>query len=913
MKNLKNLLPLFVFVMTTSLFAQTIPCSNLSETPVAGGACCTGLKLNTTTNLCDDVIKDISLVSCLVDSDCSTALPGQGMGCFGQTEDDFFTAPIANPTQFISQSDQQDSVDVDRDKNPNENPLAVGASCVASSDCLSYSCDVVSKKCLDKKICRQAQINETANFGVKCEDPLVINKFGQCDISPADKQLYYLGLIPGDVNVKGNANRCNFKTDDDIRAKSLVSMKTLRAMEWLFATSSLDDSQECLEVLPFMRDEMAKVFNNDRKKILTNFNIETAKIDLDNKTLETASKDSDKIVSIHGKQIKEKDLATRKSSGYDAQIIIYRRSILFQNYEQAMSSIITTAYNKIAGLSENMGQWLDKSKTWKIGNKTWDSSLAGKCRGKKAKKLYKRWANFYQIKANSSDNAAVVNSSIIKNYLSLVSGDSPEEVGSALQNGPRGTKFTTQFLVDPLMPGDKGSISFADFGTGSGNKRVLNTDAYPKMRTKFRERIVAFYKRMRGDNAPEQFVYEPELVSMEARNCIEKPTGPKCELYNAFLDEMTDIALAQFIAYSTHSTYSYKKFFSSASNMRRKLLAKYETDMQNVTKYYESMSTARNSQIACMEDSINQVVTQILDDGPGVIEAKKGTGTLDSTSGTVSSSVSGRATTASASGSSASTAAASGSSSITGSGTPSSLVTSTSLPQSNSTQSLRVTEATRVSFSANLLSGTNSAFQGNLDSLGVNVVESSAATGGVVSASALSSKALALTNIKASNAKATSLGVNIPAKEKVIQASLQNVGQSNTGSSAGASNSSDSQASNSSQFKPSGSASLNDEIKTDPKSQTAAVSVGQKTIAAPSSVAPVYQNPGTTESSRSQTSYKSSEAPTMSGEEHDVVMANYERTKSEYKPDEDDALFNKVSKAYVRNLEKILTRKKVEE
>jgi hypothetical protein len=911
MKSLKNLLPVFVFLVMTSLQAQAIPCSKLTETPIVGGACCAGLKLNTTTNLCDDVIKDISLVSCLDDSDCSKLLPGQGMGCFGQTEDDFFTTPVTNPSQFISQSEKQDTVDDDRDKNVNENPLAVGAACIASSDCLSYACDAVAKTCLDKKICREAQMNETANVGVKCEEPLVRNILGKCDLSPADKQLYYLGLIPGDVNVKGNANRCDFNTNDDIRAKSLVSMKTLRAMEWLFATSSLDESQECLKVLPFMRDGMAKVFNDDRKKILTNFNILMAKIDLDNKLLQNARKDSEKLVIIHGKGIKEKDLATRKSSGYDAQIIMYRRSILFQNYEQAMSSIITTAYNKIAGLSENMGQWQDKAKNWKLGDKTWDASLAGKCRGKKAKKIYKRWTNFYQIKANSSENAAVLNSSLIKNYLSLVSGNSPEEVANSLQNGPQGTKFSTQFLIDPLMPGDKGSLSFSDFGTGSGNKRVLNTDAYPQMRTKFRERIVAFYKRMRGDNAPEQFVYEPELVSMEARNCIENPAGPKCELYNVFLDEMTDIALAQFIAYSTHSTNSYKKFFSSASNMRRKLFAKYETDMQNVTKYYESMSKGRDSQIACMEDSINQVVTQILDDGPGVIESKPVPATANSASGSGSDSRPGIVYTAA--GVAGSSAASSITGSASGSGSSSSVINPTSLNGTNSsTQSLRVSETTRVSFSANLLSGTNAALS-NLDTMGVSAPTSTAATGGTVAASALSAKAAALTNIKTSNTKAIALGVNIPAKEKEIQAALASVGQSNSGSSAGAGNSTENKSDSSSHFKSSGAASLSDEVKVEPKTQSAAVSVGQKSISAPGALTPAYQGQGLSESPRSQTSYKSSEAPTMSGEEHDVVMANYDRTKAEYRSDEEDPLFHKVSKAYVRNLEKILTRKKVEE
>ncbi len=50
----------------------------------------------------------------------------------------------------------------------------------------------------------------------------------------------------------------------------------------------------------------------------------------------------------------------------------------------------------------------------------------------------------------------------------------------------------------------------------------------------------------------------------------------------------------------------------------------------------------------------------------------------------------------------------------------------------------------------------------------------------------------------------------------------------------------------------------------------------------------------------------------MNDEEKDMVLANYERTKNEYKEDSSDTLFERISKAYVRNLDRILTRKKAE-
>ncbi len=50
----------------------------------------------------------------------------------------------------------------------------------------------------------------------------------------------------------------------------------------------------------------------------------------------------------------------------------------------------------------------------------------------------------------------------------------------------------------------------------------------------------------------------------------------------------------------------------------------------------------------------------------------------------------------------------------------------------------------------------------------------------------------------------------------------------------------------------------------------------------------------------------------MNDEEKDVVLANYERTRGEYKEDESDSLFEKISKAYVRNLDRILVKRKTD-
>ncbi|MFL5786195.1 MAG: hypothetical protein ACJ76H_16370 [Bacteriovoracaceae bacterium] len=50
----------------------------------------------------------------------------------------------------------------------------------------------------------------------------------------------------------------------------------------------------------------------------------------------------------------------------------------------------------------------------------------------------------------------------------------------------------------------------------------------------------------------------------------------------------------------------------------------------------------------------------------------------------------------------------------------------------------------------------------------------------------------------------------------------------------------------------------------------------------------------------------------MNDEEKEIVLANYERRKGDYKEDSSDTLFEKISKAYVRNLDRILVKKKSE-
>lgn len=847
-------------------------------------------------------LQDASLTYCTNDASCAADLPGQGKGCFRMTEDDLFSGEAQNENQFLTLSDQQDKVDDDREANgvdvgdDDRDGLKDGSACDSSSKCDSYFCDPATKLCAEKRICRLADMGEAVAPGVGCEEGYIINGQGLCDLTEEDKKLYYMGLIEGDVKLKVSENSCDmkrFQNDPvvkDIRDKSIVSMKTLRAMEWLFATSSLEEKDECLKVLPYLRDEMAKKYNDERKKILTNFNIEMAKIEKDAELIKNAKKGSEEMLKVHGQPIKEKDLESRKLSGYDAMMIMYRRNLLFQAYEKSMSEIIKDAGAKVGGLAEEMGNWKDKSKKWTVGGKEWTYKTAGRCRGKKGKKIKKRWASYYQVRATTPANAEIVSRPAIADYLTLVSGETQDSVKKVLTSGPKMSRFSQYFLVDPLMPGGKGSIDFEKFGTGKKGKRRLGANAYPELYKVFRERIVEFYKGMKGAGAPQGFVYEPEIISSEARDCMEKPEAENCDAYAKFIDEMTDVAFAQFLAYSIHSKNSYKKYFPKADNLRRKLLAKYEVDMQNVVKYYDTMNQARDDQTQCLEKGINSVVEQFLGDTSGVGEGV--------TAGGASSGAEGGATSGSESGSpvnnlsgpSVSGAALTGTntaSSATGGNIQS--ITSSGGSKFGSS-GLKLDQNSRLSFQPNLRSAPNSSSAGSV-------------AGNANISSANGQFAVRLEKMKKSNAAALSSRVDFKTKDKNTEGAFKNLsttfgGSKNSGSSQVAS------------LNMNGSTAASLDVIPEKIQDTAAIDLRSKTIqiqsggdssavssAAPAAYAPIGPS-------------SASPASTLSSSDIENMEVNYERTRSKYKSDESDELFEKVSKAYVRNLDKVLTKKR---
>lgn len=896
MKQLKLFLCLVMFGIQP-LLAQTPTCTSVGLSPTATLACCTGLVLDATLNICKDpTIQDPALVTCVNDASCvQPGLPPR-MGCYAMDEDDMFAGKPQNMTQVDAQAAAQDAEESARD----DDPLPLGSACNISVQCESYSC--VTNICVEKKICRYADEGEPAAPGIDCAEGLAKDASGKCRVPVGDRDALALGLL-GDVSVE-QLNQCQFKLDDEIKNKSIQAIKTMRAMEWLFATSSLSAPGDCFGILNFMRDEVTRPFYEGRKLILANFNRVQADIEADFQTLKDAKIKGTRTLSMHGETVNENDLATRQTSGYDTLMLMRRRNLLFQSYEQAMLDLTLRINNLIAGFSRELGNagatpdtvatsWKDKSKKWKINGRELTRNDIS-CRTRK-KKIRSRWNHIYMVDGANSNNQQALALPRVSAFLSLMSGGTQAQNNQTFRNNQNLNLF---YLLDPLMPGT--DLRFENYGVqwgGSSKRKLLGTaGSLMDMRNAYSGKIKDFYQALIPANVTGRFTLEPELPELtaeQARACAGTTAGAGCDKYNAFIEEIADMSFSQFIAYSSHSNKKYKKYFANASTWRRKLFAHYENDYQNISRFYETMVGHRDRQNDCIEAVLAKVAGEFVNQSnSGLVE---GTSLPTATSGSSSG-----ATMSSGSNLGPGSSAAANALTGTGSG-----------GTTSGNKNLRISAADRVKFRFDLSSPSVSGGKGSTlkDSLGNSKLGSSSASGGSLSASAKANQAARLLELNAAKAKAKAAGVNVAAKEQVAASALENI-QAQSKAQAQAKTEEGSQASL---------------FGYDAKAQALEVAPEKDAVVAPvtdlngkvvslpaaspnfSGVDPGY-GAGSAASNGNQAG--SGTKDSLNDSDADIVMQNYERTKSEYQSSEEDPLFSRVSKAYVRNLEKILTRKK---
>ncbi|MFA5584278.1 MAG: hypothetical protein WDA09_08680, partial [Bacteriovoracaceae bacterium] len=712
------------------------------------------------------------------------------------------------------------------------------------------------------------------------------------------------------------------------------ALKSLRAMEWLFATISRSDSDDCFRVNAKLRDQIGKPFVETRKYLLQDFSAYYARIKKDHETVKAAlmsnsdSKvQSDKMVEVHGavsetgneeerQMITEHALATRQSSGYDMMMFMYRRNLLFQSYEKGMLTNISNAYSQLSALSQEMAKWSDGATGWSLGDQY---VSAFSCKAKYKKLTWKgwktkrynnvanRWTDYYEVSGTKELNLNPTKDAQVIEQLKIIGNlDKDEDVLRVFNR--------KHYLLDPLMPGrteQTGALAFTRFGTkknlrsgglfrflkkrDSRNPRYLKgtnvIQSYTGLRDDFKARIIQFYQEMRLDESQKGFVFEPELISTDAVDCVEKvgkelDPQDKCSEFNQFIDDLTDYGMAQFLAYSYHTKSKYSGYFTNSQTWRRRLLNRLEVDLQNLNRYYSDIIRIREKQIVCLESLINHVSDNYLNGGNTISQGGKNYYDGGEYKGS-----------------------SAGSAEVGG-----------------KIGSLSGVSRDRYSFK-----GNTSSWKSIADSL-INSTTEADPSSGLAGNTNISGGNASLTSdafnkgremMLESNKTLSEKGINVNDKNSRFLSSLYG----SSGDALNGANSASGPSQNSSyngirSFSSGNGYDLN--FKNDMKGdlgletndQLASIAPGTTGLngndiniqgSSSGSIRESYENSNRSESG-SVANYTD---PTgMSEDEKNVMMANYERTKGRYRPQETDSLFDVVSKAYVRNLDKVLTRRK---
>src|SRR5690554_872919 len=945
-------------VISTAVAAT---CTEIGKSPSSqGGKCCEGTIYNPNNQLCDEPnFKDPQYKTCTSHSQCQN-----GMGCLPQTSEVLFTTEsdkleISQFNEFMRGSIDEQMADSEL--------LGNGQSCTHSANCASYNCE--SGKCQEVKICRYGEENEVVDAGTKCNEAkhLVKGAGGVCELSPESKHALYLGLYPEDAQLfseNTEAGKCQFDLAPGVRERTQQALKSIRAMEWLFASISRNDSDDCFRINAKLRDRIGKPFLEQRKYLLQDFSTYFSSIKRDLETIQAAKMSnmdekvrSEKQVEVHGavnedgdvearQTLSEYELATRQSSGYDTMMFMYRRNLLFQSYERGMLTNVAAAYDQISSLNTELAKWKDGDSFWNLGDQ---GVSAFNCKAKYKKFDFKRfkwrtkyynntanrWTDYYEVAGNQPLNINVIKGEKVLEQLRIIGNLEKEE--DAIKFFDR-----HHYLLDPLMPGKtqaNGGIPFTRYG----DKKDLNgkpsgafvaalgavnvhlgifgsllskfgkkdqrspryligkseSKSYTGMRKDFRDRIIQFYQEMKMNPSQKGYIFEPELISTDAVDCIDKmdkelEAGDKCSEFYQFVEDLTDYGMAHFLAYSYHTKSKYSGYFTNSQTWRRRLLTRLEVDLLNLRQYYHEIINLREKQISCLESVINHVSDNYLSGGNTV--GQGGNNYYDG--GKYNEGASGAAKV------------------------------------SGKIASLSEASRQKYSFVPN-----NSAWKGIADSLinssGESVDSSTKVAGDSSFGGDASSHSQAVRQgrgrMNESNKKLSEKGINVSEKDSKFLASLGQGGGARSGgnSSSGAGIRTFSSGGGfdfaaggglGGDLNGPGAGSLDGNL--DSSGQLASIAPGAGATLGSCSAAGsmghggyvsegVYGSGDSLDGSGANGANGAYEDPTgMSDHEKSIMMSNLERTRGRYKPQETDSLFEVVSKAYVRNLDKVLTRRK---
>lgn len=867
----------------------TVGCAQYNQTPALNQKCCEGLELNSAARCDEPVLRDLSVVGCSAQSDCAP-----GMGCFPQTRDSLYS----NLSGSNEDQEVRDDLKIllETQVEDIETFKSAGASCVHPRECKSYSCD--AGICTDRMNCRLVAEGEAAPPGVNCGPGMIKNASGVCELTPEAKNGVFLGLL-NEATITP-VGQCQFQIDEETRQKSIIAMRSLRAMEWFLSTITLNQQEECFDVLVPMRDKIGVTFRETRKNILGNFTDVLNGIEFDFAQVLAAKEEGSQHLTVHGEGISERDLATRQTSGFDTLMLMYRRNLLFQSYETSMLETVKTAQQEVKSLSEMMKEWRTSSSNSPChGSRYKTKKPLRSWKTKHWTKVKDHWATQYDVTGNAALNADIVKRENVSKVLAILGGHTEKEAIA---------EFTRPkyYLLDPMMFGGMRNGSFGSrkklkkkssfLGLFGGFKDLRTayylqgqgSGSYTYMYKQLRLELEKFYKALKTTPEQRGFVYEPELLTTEAKDCLDNPDKPeKCAEFESFLEGVHDEAFAHFLAWGYTRTDSYSNYFENATSYRRRLMAKLEVDMMNISKYYEKVIAKRNDQNSCIEAVMNGLADSgILTSGEGGLN-EGGVGRKGKD----------------------------GSGSVGKSG-------------NGALRPGALGKATRSRFLFNLRESSLSNINKTsiVDALGT---AGSSDVGGVGS-SDVASLAIRSDAMKKANAIAAAAGVDVSSQEKAVNDTINSLA-SKSGKTGAASASSgfggagsgtkgsfmlgspgSAGVSGTESGNVNGSGTENGQVGANGVNGEVGLNGGANAGSADGANGGVY---GAHDSGYGANGNGSSDP---NGKDHlgltdadkERMLSEYERNKKDYKARDEDGLFNKVSKAYVRNLEKVLTKKK---
>jgi len=606
--------------------------------------------------------------TCQTAADCVKKMGSTQYGCYDATVTDLLSETRLAKTKL-----------------PKE-PKKVGEVCKENPDCETFYCKADSdgepKTCRAVKICRPGRLWEVVTGDQICVNPLIpkLNSDGNktCQLTDEASLETTLGLA-GDISLQSVSEKCgdttmtmlptNYTNRDgeqtdltggaeELDALIRFSLKNIRVMEWLFKQNLFLDqvnfefinNEDCLGLMTFMKNRV-DVLVSKRVEIVNEFNNGLGKIEEDEATLRLVDEDKYELpadgVVIAGDKYDNLDIL--KSSRQNIAFkLMKEKSKVFGKMEGSLKGI----YEDLRGMFSYLNSELAKKESsflsndsmrWSIESGSYWGAHSGRgCPWTVNHTLQNRWNIRFEVEHHKDETVDyfgnvkfALSKSNIKDYISAISGADPiramylgvdplwfsddqyinnTEPPFDPKNELVKDKVKNYFLLDPVLPG----ITFKSIGEGSwsGYRRILKHGSFRTLHENFRISVAQYYKDAFKDASLK--IVEPELLPITTRNCFgtyasywnrgsvtEPLREADCAAFFDYLEEITDLGFAQFWAFSVHREGSYVNFHNTAYNFRRKLLKSYEVSLMNLISYYDALGKIRAEQEGCIDNIQN--------------------------------------------------------------------------------------------------------------------------------------------------------------------------------------------------------------------------------------------------------------------------------------------------------------------